>query len=196
MTTRLTGPLAWGTCRCRGVRSAPGKRRSFSKSSVTREELTGYKHWRDAAAGTFDTLPLKPFPLAASRDLIPRNDQRGTQTAPFLPRNGTNSAVRQYSALNGVECPATMRKSRGSKRKELHSNDIERICHHHDNCRNQHSTEDATPTRKSHGEEFGYSNMQLRFTQPRTRSRKSSPTRASTNSRAPRKPPSARPSPN
>jgi type I restriction enzyme M protein len=64
-----------------------------------------------------------------------------------------------------------MRKSLGSKRKELRQQDIERICHLYENFRNQHVTDDhAVHSRVFKNEDFGYSTitverpLQLRFT--------------------------------
>ena len=63
-----------------------------------------------------------------------------------------------------------MRKSLGSKRKELRAKDIERICHLYDGFRNEHGTDEHPAVSKVFkGEEFGYSTitierpLQLRF---------------------------------
>ena len=73
--------------------------------------------------------------------------------------------------INAVEMFGKMRKSLGSKRKELRPKDIERICHLYDSFRNEHGTDEHPAHSKVFkGEEFGYSTitverpLQLRFT--------------------------------
>src|SRR6185437_8787379 len=73
--------------------------------------------------------------------------------------------------INAIEMFGKMRKSLGSKRKELRLKDIERICHLYDSYRNQHGSEEHEAHSKVFkGEEFGYSTitverpLQLRFT--------------------------------
>jgi type I restriction enzyme M protein len=72
--------------------------------------------------------------------------------------------------INGVEMYGKMRKSLGSKRKELRSKDIERICHLYDGFHNEHGTDEHPALSKVfRGMDFGYSTitverpLQLRF---------------------------------
>ena len=73
--------------------------------------------------------------------------------------------------INAVDMFGKMRKSLGSKRKELRPKDIERICNLYDSFRNQHATDEHDAHSKVFkGEDFGYSTitverpLQLRFT--------------------------------
>jgi type I restriction enzyme M protein len=73
--------------------------------------------------------------------------------------------------INAVDMFGKMRKSLGSKRKELRQQDIERICHLYEGFRNEHgSDEHPSLSKVFKGEEFGYSTitverpLQLRFT--------------------------------
>jgi type I restriction enzyme M protein len=72
--------------------------------------------------------------------------------------------------INAVDMFGKMRKSLGSKRKELQPIDIERICRLYDGFRNEHGRDDHPALSKVfQGEEFGYSAitverpLQLRF---------------------------------
>ncbi|WP_374023213.1 N-6 DNA methylase [Mycobacterium sp. HNNTM2301] len=73
--------------------------------------------------------------------------------------------------INGVDMYGKMRKSLGSKRKELRDKDITRICHLYDSFRNEQGSDERPALSKVFkGEEFGYSTitverpLQLRFT--------------------------------
>jgi type I restriction enzyme M protein len=72
--------------------------------------------------------------------------------------------------INAVDMFGKMRKSLGSKRKELRHKDIQHICHLYDSFRNEHGSDEHPALSKVfHGEEFGYSTitverpLQLRF---------------------------------
>lgn len=100
--------------------------------------------------------------------------------------------------INAVDMFGKMRKSLGSKRKELRPKDIERICNLYDSFRNQHATDEHEAHSKVFkGEEFGYSTITVErpyssdSRRPRTRSRKSWCRRVSTSSRTARRPRSA-----
>lgn len=73
--------------------------------------------------------------------------------------------------INAVDMFGKMRKSLGSKRKELRQKDIERISHLYEGYRNEHGTDDHPAVSKVFkGDGFGYSTitverpLQLRFT--------------------------------
>lgn len=72
--------------------------------------------------------------------------------------------------INAVDMFGKMRKSLGSKRKEVRQKDIERICGLYASFRNQHAKDDHDHSKVFNGEEFGYSTitverpLQLRFT--------------------------------
>jgi type I restriction enzyme M protein len=73
--------------------------------------------------------------------------------------------------INAVDMFGKMRKSLGSKRKQLRPKDIERISHLYDGYRNEHGTDEHPAVSKVFtGKEFGYSTitverpLQLRFT--------------------------------
>lgn len=72
--------------------------------------------------------------------------------------------------INAMDMYGKMRKSLGSKRKELRDKDIERICRLYDSFRNEHGGDDHPAVSKVFkGEDFGYATitverpLQLRF---------------------------------
>jgi type I restriction enzyme M protein len=88
-----------------------------------------------------------------------------------LDNNKPTKRKGKVQLINAVGMFGKMRKSLGSKRKELRQKDIERICQLYDNYRNEHGTDDHPAHSKVFkGEEFGYSTitverpLQLRFT--------------------------------
>ena len=89
----------------------------------------------------------------------------------ILDNNKPAKRKGKVQLINAVEMFGKMRKSLGSKRKELRSKDIERICYLYDSFRNEHGTDDHPAHSKVFkGEEFGYSTitverpLQVRFT--------------------------------
>lgn len=88
-----------------------------------------------------------------------------------LDNNKPTKRRGKVQLINAVEMYGKMRKSLGSKRKELRPKDIERICHLYEGYRNEHGTDERLAHSKVlKGEEFGYSTitverpLQLRFT--------------------------------
>ncbi|PJE01733.1 class I SAM-dependent DNA methyltransferase [Mycobacterium sp.] len=88
----------------------------------------------------------------------------------ILDNNKPSKRKGKVQLINAVDMYGKMRKSLGSKRKELRSKDIERICHLYDSFRNQHATDEHDAHSKIFkGEAFGYSTitverpLQLRF---------------------------------
>ncbi len=89
----------------------------------------------------------------------------------ILDNNKPTKRRGKVQLINAVEMFGKMRKSLGSKRKELRQKDIERICHLYEGYRNEHGTDERLAHSKVFkGEEFGYSTitverpLQLRFT--------------------------------
>jgi type I restriction enzyme M protein len=89
----------------------------------------------------------------------------------ILDNNKPTKRKHKVQLINAVDMFGKMRKSLGSKRKELRSKDIERICHLYEGYRNEHGTDDHPAHSKVFkDEEFGYSTitverpLQLRFT--------------------------------
>lgn len=89
----------------------------------------------------------------------------------ILDNNKPPKRKGKVQLINAVDMYGKMRKSLGSKRKELRPKDIERICHLYDSFRNEHGTDERPAHSKVFkGEEFGYSTitverpLQLRFT--------------------------------
>ncbi len=88
-----------------------------------------------------------------------------------LDNNKPSKRKGKVQLINAVDMFGKMRKSLGSKRKELRPKDIERICGLYDSFRNQHATDEhGVHSKVFKGEEFGYSTitverpLQLRFT--------------------------------
>ena len=88
----------------------------------------------------------------------------------ILDNNKPAKRKGKIQLINAVEMFGKMRKSLGSKRKELRPKDIERICHLYDSFRNEHGTDEHPALSKVFkGKEFGYSTitverpLQLRF---------------------------------
>jgi type I restriction enzyme M protein len=89
----------------------------------------------------------------------------------ILDNNKPDKRQGKVQLINAVEMYGKMRKSLGSKRKELRQKDIERICHLYESFRNEHGSDERPAHSKIFtGEEFGYSTitverpLQLRFT--------------------------------
>ncbi|AYE95826.1 restriction endonuclease subunit M [Mycobacterium paragordonae] len=89
----------------------------------------------------------------------------------ILDNNKPSKRKGKIQLINAVDMYGKMRKSLGSKRKELRSNDIEKICDLYDSFCNQHATDEHDAHSKIFkGEEFGYSTitverpLQLQFT--------------------------------
>jgi type I restriction enzyme M protein len=87
-----------------------------------------------------------------------------------LDNNKAAKRKGKVQLINAVDMFGKMRKSLGSKRKELRHKDIERICQLYDSFRNEHGTDEHPAVSKLFkGEEFGYSTitverpLQLRF---------------------------------
>ena len=88
-----------------------------------------------------------------------------------LDNNKPTKRKGKIQLINAADMYGKMRKSLGSKRKELRPKDIERICSLYDSFRNQNATDEHDAHSKVFkGEEFGYSTitverpLQLRFT--------------------------------
>ena len=88
----------------------------------------------------------------------------------ILDNNKPAKRKGKVQLINAVDMFGKMRKSLGSKRKELRPKDIERICHLYDGFRNEHGSDEHPALSKVFkGEEFGYSTitverpLQLRF---------------------------------
>ncbi len=88
----------------------------------------------------------------------------------ILDNNKRPKRKGKVQLINAVDMYGKMRKSLGSKRKELRPKDIERICHLYDSFRNETGAERPAHSKVFKGEEFGYSTitverpLQLRFT--------------------------------
>ena len=89
----------------------------------------------------------------------------------ILDNNKPAKRKGKVQLINAVDMFGKMRKSLGSKRKELRDKDIERICHLYGGFRNEHGNDEHPALSKVFkGEEFGYSTitverpLQLRFT--------------------------------
>ena len=127
----------------------------------------------------------------------------GISTYIWILDNGKPATRKgKVQLINAVEMFGKMRKSLGSKRKELRPKDIERICHLYDSFRNEHGTDEHPAHSKVFkGEEFVIHHHRRTPTAtacsrpPRTRSRECSPRRASTSSSPASRPHSKAPSP-
>jgi type I restriction enzyme M protein len=87
-----------------------------------------------------------------------------------LDNNKPTKRKGKVQLINAVDMFGKMRKSLGSKRKELRAKDIERICQLYESFHNEHGTDERPALSKVFkGEEFGYSTitverpLQLRF---------------------------------
>jgi type I restriction enzyme M protein len=88
----------------------------------------------------------------------------------ILDNNKPTKRRRKVQLINAVDMYGKMRKSLGSKRKELRQKDIDRICHLYEGFRNETGTDERLAVSKVfRGEEFGYCTitverpLQLRF---------------------------------
>lgn len=89
----------------------------------------------------------------------------------ILDNNKPAKRKGKIQLINSAEMFGKMRKSLGSKRKELRQKDIEKICHLYERCKNEEGSEDRPSVSKIFtGQDFGYSTitverpLQLRFT--------------------------------
>jgi type I restriction enzyme M protein len=89
----------------------------------------------------------------------------------ILDNNKPTKRKGKIQLINAVVMFGKMRKSLGSKRKELRPKDIARVCHLYESFRNEHGIDERLAVSKvCKGEEFGYSTitverpLQLRFT--------------------------------